>query len=101
LHGVVCPASVGGSGSPEHKKGCDVSSGSEPISFEQDVKPLFRERDRESMKRAFDLWSYDDVAQNSDAIVGRLRDGSMPCDGAWPPEQVDVVQRWIDAGMPA
>jgi hypothetical protein len=78
-----------------------VSSGSEPISFEQDVKPLFRERDRESMKQAFDLWSYDDVAQNSDAIVGRLRDGSMPCDGAWPPEQVAVVQRWIDAGKPS
>jgi hypothetical protein len=53
------------------------------------------------MKRAFDLWSYDDVAQNSEAIVGRLCDGSMPCDGAWPPDRVAVFQRWIDAGMPA
>jgi hypothetical protein len=78
-----------------------VSASSQPISFEQDIKPLFRDHDRESMKRAFDLWSYDDVAQNSDAIVGRLRDGSMPCDGAWPPDQVAVFQRWIDAGMPA
>jgi hypothetical protein len=77
-----------------------VSSSNEPISFEQDIKPLFRERDRESMKKAFDLSSYDDVAQNSEAIVGRLRDGSMPCDGAWSPEQVAVLQRWIDAGMP-
>jgi hypothetical protein len=81
-------------------KGCHVSSSTEPISFEQDIKPLFRERDRESMKKAFDLSSYDDVAQNSEAIVGRLRDGSMPCDGAWSPEQVAVLQRWIDAGMP-
>ena len=78
-----------------------MSAIDQPISFEQDVKPLFREHDRESMKRAFDLWSYDDVAHNSDAIVGRLRDGSMPCDGAWPADRVAVFQRWIDAGMPA
>jgi hypothetical protein len=24
-----------------------------------------------------------------------------PCDGAWPPEQVAVFRRWIDAGKPA
>jgi hypothetical protein len=78
-----------------------VSAIDQPISFEQDIKPLFREHDREAMKRAFDLWSYDDVAQNSDAIVRRLGDGSMPCDGAWPPERVAVFQRWIDAGTPA
>ena len=71
------------------------------ISYAQDIKPLFREGDRESMSSAFDLWSYDDVVQNSDAILGRLRDGTMPCDGAWPEEQVDLFQRWVDAGMPA
>ena len=53
------------------------------------------------MNTAFDLWSYDDVVQNSDGILGRLRDGTMPCDGAWPEEQVVVFQRWVDAGMPA
>jgi hypothetical protein len=53
------------------------------------------------MKWAFDLSSYDDVAANSDAILGRLRDGTMPCDGAWPEEQVDLFQRWVDAGTPA
>jgi hypothetical protein len=73
----------------------------QPISFAQDIKPLFREGDRESMKWAFDLSSYDDVAANSDAILGRLRDGTMPCDGAWPEEQVDLFQRWVDAGTPA
>jgi hypothetical protein len=73
----------------------------QPISYAQDIKPLFREGDRESMSSAFDLWSYDDVVQTSDAILGRLRDGTMPCDGAWPEEQVDVFQRWVDAGMPA
>lgn len=73
----------------------------QPISFAQDIKPLFREGDRESMKWAFDLSSYDDVAANSAAILGKLRDGTMPCDGAWPEEQVDLFQRWVDAGMPA
>ena len=78
-----------------------LSANNEPISFEQDIKPLFRERDRESMKRAFDLWSYDDVVQHSDAILGRLREGTMPCDGAWPDEQVALLEGWVDAGMPA
>jgi hypothetical protein len=73
----------------------------QPISFAQDIKPLFREGDRESMKWAFDLSSYDDVAANSNAILGKLRDGTMPCDGAWPEEQVDLFQRWVDAGSPA
>ena len=73
----------------------------QPISFAHDIKPLFREGDRESMKWAFDLGSYDDVAANAGAILGRLKDGSMPCDGAWPDEQVELFQRWVDAGTPA
>jgi hypothetical protein len=24
----------------------------------------------------------------------------MPCDAEWSPEQIGVLQRWIDAGMP-
>jgi hypothetical protein len=78
-----------------------MSSTDEPLSFEQHIKPFFREGDRQSMKSAFDLWSYDDVAQNSDAILERLRNGTMPCDGAWPDEQVGVFQSWVEAGMPA
>jgi hypothetical protein len=75
-----------------------LSATNEPISFEQHIKPLFRERDRESMKPAFDLWSHDDVARNSEAILGRLREGTMPCDGAWPDDQVAVFQGWVEAG---
>jgi hypothetical protein len=78
-----------------------MSTSDESISFEQDIRPLFREHDRDSMKRAFDLWSHDDVARHGDAILARLRDGTMPCDGAWPDEQVALVQRWVDAGTPA
>jgi hypothetical protein len=78
-----------------------LSATGEPISFEQHVKPLFRERDRASMEYAFDLWSRDDVAENSDAILERLREGSMPCDGAWPAESIALLERWVEAGAPA
>jgi hypothetical protein len=73
----------------------------EPMHFDQDVKPLFRERDRDSMRFAFDLWSVDDVSTNADAILDRLEAGTMPCDGAWPADRVAVFRRWIDAGKPA
>ena len=69
-----------------------------PVSFESDVKPLFRERDRQSMQSHFDLWSHDDVSRHADAILGRLRDGTMPCDGSWPQAQVDLFQRWAESG---
>ncbi len=72
----------------------------EPAGFETQIKPLFRERDRESMLSAFDLWSYDDVSRQADAILARLQDGTMPCDGAWPQGQVDAFQQWIEAGKP-
>src|SRR5262249_49174936 len=67
----------------------------------EDVKPLFRERDREAMRFAFDLWSAEDVSTHADSILGRLAAGTMPCDGAWPAEQVEVFRQWIDAGKPA
>ncbi len=71
-------------------------------SFAQDVKPLFRERDRETMVRIaeFDLWKHADVAEHSGAILGRLEDGSMPCDRPWPDDQVELFRRWVGAGMP-
>jgi hypothetical protein len=78
-----------------------VSATGEPISFDRDIKPLFREGDRDSMISAFDLWSYDDVARVSDAIFARLRDGSMPCDGGWPDDRIARFQDWIEAGKPA
>jgi hypothetical protein len=78
-----------------------VAANDEAISFEEHIKPLFRESDRESMEFAFDLWSHDEVAENSDAILERLRDGTMPCDEAWPDEQIRVFQGWVDAGKPA
>jgi hypothetical protein len=70
----------------------------EPLSFETDVKPMLRERDRSSMEFAFDLWSHDDVSEHADAILARLQAGTMPCDGGWPRSQVDLFQRWVESG---
>ena len=71
------------------------------LSFERDIRPMFRDKDRDSMLSAFDLFDCGDVAENADAIVGSLRSGQMPCDGAWPDADVDKLQQWIDAGKPA
>lgn len=77
-----------------------ADDGSE-LGFEQDIKPLFRTKDRDSMLAAFDLFDYADVAEHADAIVGSLRSGQMPCDGTWPDADVEKLQQWIDSGKPA
>lgn len=71
----------------------------EPVRFEKHIKPLFRQRDRQSMKFAFDLWAYEDVSTHAAAILERLDNGTMPCDGAWPPEKIKIFQRWSTSGM--
>jgi hypothetical protein len=82
---------------PERK---DVKMPAPEISYNADIKPLFREKDRDSMRRRFDLWSYSDVQANADAIAARLKNGSMPCDGAWPQERVELFEHWIEEGKP-
>jgi hypothetical protein len=79
----------------------EMSTEDEPLGFEQDIKPLFREEDRSSMEWAFDLWSYEDVSEHADAILEKLQEGAMPCDGAWPAERVALFGRWVQAGTPA
>jgi len=70
-----------------------------PVGFEDDIKPLFREKDRSQMEWAFDLWNYEDVKENADPILERLQDGDMPCDGEWPEDQIAVFRRWAEGGM--
>ena len=76
-----------------------ATAGSTP-SFAQDIQPLFRESDRVAMDFAFDLWDYHDVCTYAADILERLTDGTMPCDGEWPDEQIAQFRRWIEAGMP-
>jgi len=73
-----------------------------PLSFATDIRPLFREDDIDTMKQfGLDLSSYDHVKEKAQLIYGTLADGSMPCDGPWPKEQVALFKRWIEEGTPA
>ncbi len=77
-----------------------TTHGSTP-SFARDIQPLFRASDREAMQFAFDLWDYQDVCTYAQDILERLEDGTMPCDGEWPEEQIMQFRRWVEAGMSA
>ena len=68
-------------------------------SFEQDIKPLFRDKDRQRMEWAFDLWVYEDVKDNSAQILERVEIGDMPCDTAWSPDQIELFRGWMQSGM--
>ena len=71
----------------------------ETVSFAAHIKPLFREHDRKSMAFAFDLWSQADVQTHAAGILERLQNGTMPCDGAWPPAKIEVFKRWTESGF--
>ena len=61
----------------------DSPSNNTRLSFATDIKPLFRQHDRQSIEKVFDLWSFDDVRAHASEILERVKNGSMPCDGAW------------------
>lgn len=71
------------------------------VGFESDIRPLFREKDIQSMSAKFDLASYDDVRASAESILAAVSNGTMPCDGQWPAEQVALFREWVDAGYPA
>jgi hypothetical protein len=72
---------------------------SQPVaSFEADIRPLFRESDRAAMLKSFDLWSYADVCTHAQQIATQLQDGTMPCDGPWPADDVTKFSDWMSSG---
>jgi hypothetical protein len=78
----------------------DHSTGNAPhvLSFEADIKPLFRASDRAAMQRAFDLWSFADVSAHGAQIAEKLQAGTMPCDGPWPADRVAQFVDWLNSG---
>jgi CDGSH-type Zn-finger protein/truncated hemoglobin YjbI len=98
--GPAGPASMADEepGTGESSPQLHVPEPGEIVSFDAHIKPLFREKDQRSMSFAFDLWSSADVCSHAEDIVSRLRAGTMPCDGAWSQEKLDLFQRWIDGG---
>jgi CDGSH-type Zn-finger protein/truncated hemoglobin YjbI len=85
----------------EAENDIELPAPDQPVSFDEHIRPLFRERDRKSMKFAFDLWSYEDVRANAQAILERIKAGTMPCDGTWPTDWVEVFERWTQTGLAA
>ena len=89
---------------PKPRKACGETvtdtkdQSAQPLSFELDIRPLFRDKDRTSMLKAFDLWSFTDVVAHEDAILEQVRSGHMPCDGAWPADKVSLLADWIGQG---
>ena len=72
-----------------------------PMSFTQDIQPMFREEDIQEMKEIanFDLSKYEDVCAHAADIYDRVADGSMPCDDTWSEEQIARFKQWINEGM--
>jgi hypothetical protein len=76
------------------------------LSYETDIKPLFTALDQDHMLNEhgmFDLWSYDDVRANADAIYDSVSSGRMPPEkgSRWPSDRVAKFKQWMDAGYPA
>ncbi len=68
------------------------------IGCEKDVRPLFRQVDREEMDFVFDLWDHAAVQANAGRILERLEDRTMPCDGEWSDENIQLFRTWIEQG---
>jgi len=77
---------------------CRLVEGDPMPSFARDVRSLFRDKDVDEMRFAFDLSRYEDVKSNAASIANRLGDGSMPCDAPWPAERIALFRQWIDEG---
>lgn len=74
------------------------------VSFENDIKPLFTDTDRNHMSFLFDLSSYDDVKNNADDIFDAVSKGRMPPlpprdNGPWSQDKIDKFKAWIDGGF--
>jgi hypothetical protein len=69
------------------------------VAFARDIRALFSDRDVSSMSWRFDLSSYDDVRANAELIYKRLAEGTMPCYGPWPADNVERFRTWIDNGF--
>jgi hypothetical protein len=78
----------------------EVCVASHEVGFESDIRPLFRDKDVQSMSAKFDLSSYDDVKASAEKILAAVSKGSMPCDGSRPAERVALFREWVDAGCP-
>ena len=84
---------------------CPDERPNRPTSFALHIRPLMRDIDIEHMKQFgnFDLSKLDDVKNQSQKILDRLR-GNGPLmppandGGPWPEEWIRLFERWIQEG---
>jgi hypothetical protein len=78
------------------------------VGFAKDIRPLFTQIDIEHMSPFFDLSDYDDVKDNAQSILQRLKGQQgavMPPpptkggDGPWSAEKIELFQSWVDGGF--
>jgi twitching motility protein PilT len=69
------------------------------LSFQEDVKLLFRQPDRGRMLWAFDLWDVQSVREHSADIMRRLEQKDLPFESGYPQEHVALFRKWIEEGM--
>jgi hypothetical protein len=78
------------------------------VSFANDIRPLFTSVDVDHMSAFFDLSNYDDVKNNAQQILQRLKavGGSvMPPppakggNGPWSAEKIALFGSWINGGF--
>lgn len=77
-----------------------------PISFEKDIKPLFRVIDVDHMKAGgilLDDYAYMSEAghnhANANAVLDTVKNQTMPPGGPfWPQEKVDLFAKWMSEG---
>jgi hypothetical protein len=72
-----------------------------PLSFAQDIRSLFRDKDIDSMKDFgdFDLAKASDVRANAAGIYDRLALKDMPCDQPWSDDHIAKFKQWMEEGM--
>ena len=75
------------------------------VSFERDIKPLFRQIDIDHMSGMgvmLDDYAYMSDEQNAQAVlefVDGTRQPQMPPGGPfWSNEQIELLRRWIEGG---
>lgn len=70
------------------------------LSFERDIRPMFRPRDITCMLPfGFDMSKLGDARMHSAEIYERVADKSMPTDGPWSDADIAKFKQWIDEGM--
>jgi hypothetical protein len=77
-----------------------------PVSFQNEIRPLFTELDIRAMSKAFNLADYEEVKAHATAIYDRIRGIGGPVmppppprgEGPWSQDRIELFARWMADG---